>query len=736
MPNEPVTPETSATHDVVVVADLRLPAETPTSLPDEIAAQAAAGYTTAVADIPRESAASLRPVHPRLQHCLQRGLADLVYGDHSAHGRLLVVREPEEFPESPGQSPRVGGDQRLVVAERPAVDGRRDLDWVPAAHVAVGGLFGSGLLWAPADPFVRDTLDPSGTGVALTPWDWAHTIDVGSREVVRPSLTGRRPVIGAWMWTGAYGRPARAEEILAACPGAAEFALEVVEAGPQVSESRARLPASWTVHRLATMSLAHFLARVDLLLHADDPDPGKAPLLIPLEALASGATPVLPERFRATFGDACRYERAGVAEAVRSAVRDPEAHNAQVEEGRRFVRRHFGPDVHLGRLRSLVGSPSRPSTPSGNRTKPRGAVPVLFISSNGVGMGHLTRLMAMARQANSAIRPSFLTASQAVEPVRSLGFPCDYVPSRGYLGCSGPQWNRLLQERIEQAIEHHQPRTVVFDGTSPYVGLLRAREDHPDLPFVWSRRAMWQEGKSQWAVDQSAAFDRVIEPGEIAADYDRGVTVPARGFVDLVPPVTLLGAEELLDGDQARTALGLDPACPAALVHLGAGNINDTAPIVDAIVSALRGWPGLQICVTSAAIADRPVARPEDVTTLSVYPLSRYMRAFDLAVSAAGYNSFHELIRARVPTIFVPNTATQLDDQVVRARYAQDHGLGRLLTESQEVGEVVASLMDERVRHDIRGRCAEADVGNGAGPAMDVVERLAIPWVNTEVFSG
>ena len=45
------------------------------------------------------------------------------------------------------------------------------------------------------------------------------------------------------------------------------------------------------------------------------------------------------------------------------------------------------------------------------------------------------------------------------------------------------------------------------------------------------------------------------------------------------------------------------------------------------------------------------------------FPLSRRFRAFDLAVSAAGYNSFHELLRFGVPTLFIPNQDTALDDQ-------------------------------------------------------------------------
>jgi UDP-N-acetylglucosamine:LPS N-acetylglucosamine transferase len=47
---------------------------------------------------------------------------------------------------------------------------------------------------------------------------------------------------------------------------------------------------------------------------------------------------------------------------------------------------------------------------------------------------------------------------------------------------------------------------------------------------------------------------------------------------------------------------------------------------------------------------------------------------FDLGVAGAGYNTVHELLEARVPSLLVP-IPTTLDDQYRRAEVAHRHGL-------------------------------------------------------------
>ena len=54
---------------------------------------------------------------------------------------------------------------------------------------------------------------------------------------------------------------------------------------------------------------------------------------------------------------------------------------------------------------------------------------ILFVTSNGTGLGHLTRSMAIARRLDPGLDPAFVTFSAAAPVVRQLGYPVEYLAS-------------------------------------------------------------------------------------------------------------------------------------------------------------------------------------------------------------------------------------------------------------------------------------------------------------------
>ena len=180
-----------------------------------------------------------------------------------------------------------------------------------------------------------------------------------------------------------------------------------------------------------------FLAQLDFFIYFHHPAWVEAFGRNILEAMASGLPAILPPHFRPLFGDAAIYaEPAEVLSVVSRLYADRAAYEEIVERCLSSVRARFGYQAHQHRLAELIGAPETVTPDEPTRSSPiRTAAPqrasLLLISSNGSGMGHLTRLIAYARRAQTDLAPHFLSLSQAVSVVSQFGFPFEYVPSAG-----------------------------------------------------------------------------------------------------------------------------------------------------------------------------------------------------------------------------------------------------------------------------------------------------------------
>ena len=354
--------------------------------------------------------------------------------------------------------------------------------------------------------------------------------------------------------------------------------------------------------------------------------------------------------------------------------------------------------------------------------RPAGTGRILFVSSNGTGLGHLTRSMAIARRLER-LEPLFLTLSGAAPVVRRQGFPVEYVASYTTPGAGSDwRWSRRLRGRLRAVFAEASPDVVVFDGAHPYQGLIDALGAARGAKRVWCRRPMWRPASNRGALARERFFDAVLEPGEFAAEEDRGPTVERRHGARVVPPIVFCDDADLLPREQAAGELGLDPGATCVLVNLGQGP--EVRALAERCVERLAGREGVQVAVLSSAIAGG-LDVPDGVVHLrATYPVSRYFRAIDAAVAAAGYNAYHELIRFGVPSLFVP-MARQTDDQAARARFAERAGAGLALAEGGDPDRALEELLDLDLRARISERLAQMRPPNGAAEAAAWLEELA-----------
>lgn len=349
---------------------------------------------------------------------------------------------------------------------------------------------------------------------------------------------------------------------------------------------------------------------------------------------------------------------------------------------------------------------------------------VLLCTSNGVGLGHLARMMAIARALEPQVRPVIFTLSAAVAVPVAQGFEVEHLPSAGDAAMARRAWQRLLEDRLDHLIVGLRPRVVMFDGVHPYPGLVGALSGHRRrITRVWQRRAMWRPGVGAESLSAQRYFDVVVEPGEFAVEADTGLTVARRSddMVHAVAPIVYDAGH--LDRTQACGELGLDPDAQHVLVQLGAGAINDVSSLTGAVAAALAPHGVVPVIARSELSAPDPDA-DADAVVVRRFPLSRWFAAFDGAVLAAGYNSFHEALALRLPTVFVPNLATRTDDQDARARYAAQHGWAWRWdgADPEALAAATTQVCDASARAAVVGRLEALPPAHGAAQVAALIE--------------
>jgi UDP:flavonoid glycosyltransferase YjiC (YdhE family) len=282
---------------------------------------------------------------------------------------------------------------------------------------------------------------------------------------------------------------------------------------------------------------------------------------------------------------------------------------------------------------------------------------------NGSGMGHLSTCLAYANRLRGRARPVFFSLASAIEMIHDMGFEADYFVSRFWSRASGWAWDQQLALRLGLLFERVRPDVVVFDGTWPYRGMLHAVGAYGVSKLVWSNLILYKEGMRPVPIRESR-FDLLIRLGEIGTSFNVDREGPPVREVT-IPPATLLRDDELLARDEARATLGLRKEGRYALFSLGPGNLKDVSGIGHGLIGEMRAR-GYTVIWARAPISARDVTLPDDVVPIDAYPLVRVMRAFDVFVGAAGYNTCCEVLQSGVPTLFVPNAQVS-DDQTRRA---------------------------------------------------------------------
>ena len=316
---------------------------------------------------------------------------------------------------------------------------------------------------------------------------------------------------------------------------------------------------------------------------------------------------------------------------------------------------------------------------------------IILFPTNGVGFGHFTRMYAVARalrKADPDLEIVFFTPMPTLHVLYNEKFPTYHLAGRYmHKDMTSTQWNGLVEDMLHLVFDTHRPKWFMFDGAFPYRGMLNAIASQSGMQKWWMKRGSLKANTSV-PVDSMMYFDGILVPSEGEENS------PEHGE-KVVSSICALDFEEVWGRGYARRRLSVPGKAKVVYVQLGAGRINEIGSQLEQVLDALFEHKDVFVVLGESMLGERLTFTHERLRFIRDYPNALYAKAFDASVQAGGYNSYQEMRMFGIPTLFLPNLETGMDDQLKRCLQAEKEGWGIVYQSGSEpVSSSIASLLD------------------------------------------
>ena len=355
---------------------------------------------------------------------------------------------------------------------------------------------------------------------------------------------------------------------------------------------------------------------------------------------------------------------------------------------------------------------------------------IILFPTNGVGFGHFTRMMALAKAIRKESKDTeivFFTTMPTLHLLSEEGFIGYHMPGRYKYDSMEPKiWNTLCEEMLNLILLQHSPSHFIFDGAYPYRGMLNAISNWDSrLTKIWLKRGSIKQGVKKLPVDSYGFFDAILRPGDsvktnFSDEVDNGVILKE------VSPLLIYDQSSSDSNQSLRQRLDIPDNSVLAYVQLGAGQINNIENLLSIILRILSNYPQCHIIMAESLIGERLNVGQKRLRLLRDFPNSRWFRDIDFSIIAGGYNSYHEMVEFCIPSIIIPNTNTGRDDQVKRIQNASSIGAMVMLKNPNKVTleAAIDRIMESEVRSLMESRIEKLRKPNGAVEAAKWILHL------------
>lgn len=281
---------------------------------------------------------------------------------------------------------------------------------------------------------------------------------------------------------------------------------------------------------------------------------------------------------------------------------------------------------------------------------------IVFYAINGVGLGHLTRQYAIARQLQRMLTvlnlPSdirFITSSEAPQLTRD--FPTYKLPSKQFFALSSLRaFAAECKFMIANLLGAFRPDLLVMDTQSEgmFAEFTFIREYARQAVFI-NRHREQQTDKHPSHLQLLHGYSLILVPDYAEQQHDYPLPEEYQGMRRFVGPVTLW--EKGATAQALRAHFGWGPDQPVAYVSAGGGGDPAAASQMGFLVDAMleRNYA---VLAGYGPLYTGHKRYGGQVVPLTEAQISHWFSGVDVAISAAGYNTYQELLAARTPSLF------------------------------------------------------------------------------------
>ena len=369
---------------------------------------------------------------------------------------------------------------------------------------------------------------------------------------------------------------------------------------------------------------------------------------------------------------------------------------------------------------------------------------LIFYASNGFGLGHLMRIMSIARELRRRVPDAeiiVMTNSEASNLAWLEGFTVIKLMSRHSAPRGRPDADLMLEVNrhiVAATLRSFAPDAIVVDSYPR--GAMR--ELTPMLPMTNLRKIFIYREKNE-EIRHNEMLLRILDK------YYHHVLVPHRQdeFSMPIPPhlevvfadaVMIRGRDEAVERAEARRRLGLPQDRFIVYVGFGGGGDSNYKKFRDWVMAETVRHPDWLFAVARPPLfRGPPLEEGANLVEFSYFPLAECWNAFDAAISALGFNTTVELLHHGVPSLFI-ELAMPDDDQGGRASRIEKAGAGIAMRpfETDKLVAGLAALADPKRRKAMSAAARKLVPVNGAAVAAEaIVKWLAKNWPSVDPAS-